>query len=473
MKKLKLIPNIKNYWATLGYHFENLNQVLHEFIDNALSDYVKYPKKEKKILITFKKIGKKVEILIEDHGNGIIDLENALTLGGMRFLESILNEHGNGIKHGLSFVDPSNTTWTILTRGKEDVLLNQYRVIKAPYSFLNMNVEICQGNCMNGSETGTIIKFVCSYDIFKTIRIPFGSQTSQFKDLVDLSVEDLGAYYSYCIKEDNVEISIKMIDEKENSEVINIKPIFPIIEQYKFDTIQMIDLGNGPINIELKHIIMSKNSPTKKFYLKNMRSSGVEIRMNGRLLEFLGFDEIWGIKSHPYYNGHLVVVNLISNDRNKLPRTRTTKTGLNRSDSKTAFLFKWIAEQIPLLRDEKEMQQNIKERFIEQVINLSFVTKENIVLDYYNTKKFFNNCKIITNDGYDLYFECSKSKINDLYFLEKLWDEEIALNKPINKMILIAEEHPVAVLERAKLINSKKVKNRNYKIVLLQNKIKS
>ena len=204
-----------------------------------------------------------------------------------------------------------------------------------------------------------------------------------------------------------------------------------------------------------------------------MRSSGVEIRMNGRLLEFLGFDEIWGIKSHPYYNGHLVVVNLISNDRNKLPRTRTTKTGLNRSDSKTTFLFKWIAEQIPLLRDEKEMQQNIKERFIEQVINLSFVTKENIVLDYYNTKKFFNNCKIITNDGYDLYFECSKSKINDLYFLEKLWDEEIALNKPINKMILIAEEHPVAVLERAKLINSKKVKNRNYKIVLLQNKIKS
>ena len=72
-----------------------------------------------------------------------------------------------------------------------------------------------------------------------------------------------------------------------------------------------------------------------------------------------------------------------------------------------------------------------------------------------------------------MYFECNKSKINDLYFLEKLWDEEIALNKPINKMILIAEEHPVAVLERAKLINSKKVKNRNYKIVLLQNKIKS
>lgn len=54
-----------------------------------------------------------------------------------------------------------------------------------------------------------------------------------------------------------------------------------------------------------------------------------------------------------------------------------------------------------------------------------------------------------------------------------MWDEQILSNKPIGKIILIAEEHPVAVLERAKLINSKKVKNRNYKIVLLQNKIKS
>ena len=37
---------------------------------------------------------------------------------------------------------------------------------------------------------------------------------------------------------------------------------------------------------------MSKNISTKKYYLKNMRSSGVEIRINGRLLEHLNFEEI-------------------------------------------------------------------------------------------------------------------------------------------------------------------------------------
>ncbi len=66
-----------------------------------------------------------------------------------------------------------------------------------------------------------------------------------------------------------------------------------------------------------------------------------------------------------------------------------------------------------------------------------------------------------------------KVKLNNILFFEKMWDEQILSNKPIGKIILIAEEHPVAVLERAKLINSKKVKNRYYKIVLLQNKIKS
>lgn len=465
---LNLIPNIDHLWKTLGYHFENLSQVIHEFVDNAISDFIRNKIKKGEIIITFRKIGNKVEVIIEDHGKGIIDIENALTLGGMNCFESLFNEHGSGSNNGLSFVDPFNVSWIIMTRTIKDALQGQYRVVRAPYLFEGMNVEIHKGNCLTGSETGTIIQFKCTYDIFKTLRIPFGSHTSQFKDLMELLYEDLGVYYSYIIKQGNVQITIKAFDDdKEYNHIANVKPIFPVVEKCKMNKSQMVDLGNGVVKIDLKHIIMSKNTLTKKYYLKNMRSSGVELRINGRLLEFLGFEEIWGIKSHPFYNGNLIVVNLISDKRGRLPNTRTTKTGLNRSDSKTAFLFNWIADQISLLQDEKEMDQNIKMKFIDQVVKLTFVSKENIIYNAISTKKFICNCKVLIGDGYDLYFECVKSKVNDLYFLEKIWDEKFLLNKPIHKINLIAEEHPDAVIERVKLINKKNLGGRHYNIVLI------
>lgn len=468
MDNLNLIPNIDHLWETLGYHFENLCQVMHEFIDNAISDFIKNKVKNGEIIITFKKIGDQVEVIIEDHGKGIIDIENALTLGGMNFFESLFNEHGSGSNNGLSFVDPFNLNWIIMTRTIKDALQGQYKLVRAPYSFKGMNVEIHKGNCLSGSETGTIIKVTCTYDIFKTIRIPFGSHTSQFEDLVGLLYEDLGVYYSYIIKQENVQITIKAFDDdKKYKHIANVKPIFPVVEKCKMNKSQMVDLGNGVVKIDLKHIIMSRNTLTKKYYLKNMRSSGVEIRYNGRLLEFLGFEEIWGIKSHPFYNGNLIVVNLISDKRGRLPNTRTTKTGLNRSDSKTAFLFHWIADQISLLHDEKEMNQNIKMKFIDQVVNLTFVSKENIIYDAIRTKKFIYNCMVLVGDGYDLYFECLKSKVNDLYFLEKIWDEKLLLNRPIGKIVLIADEHPEPVRERVRLINNKNIEGKNYNIVLI------
>lgn len=468
MKKLNLTPNLKNFWITMGYNFENMCQVLHEFVDNAISNFLDNEIDKKKIMIKIKKIGDKVEIIIEDHGSGIIDIENALTLGGMKFLETLFNEHGNGIKHGLSFVDPQNKTWVIMTRTINDALSNKYKVVKAPYSFENTIVETWKGNCLNGSETGTIIKFTTSYEIFKTVRIPFGSQTSQFNKLVDLLVEDLGVHYSFIIKEENIKIVIKAIDvEKDCNRIIDINPIFPNIGKCYINKKQMVDLGNGTIEINLKHIIMKQHFSTKKYYLKNMRSSGVEIRINGRLLEFMGFEEIFGIKSHPFYNGNLIVVNLRSSERGKLPHTRTTKTGLNRSDSKTSFLFKWINSQISLLGNEIEMEKNINDQFVEKVMSLVLINKEDLFLNYCNTKKFVCNCKIVLGDEYDLYFQSSKSKVNDLYFLEKLWDDSVMSNEPIHKIVLIADEHPISVIERVKLINKKSLEGKNYNIVLL------
>ena len=67
-----------------------------------------------------------------------------------------------------------------------------------------------------------------------------------------------------------------------------------------------------------------------------------------------------------------------------------------------------------------------------------------------------------------MYFECIKTKVNDLYFFEKLWDEQLLLNKPIGRIILIADEHPEPVRERVRLINKKNIEEKNYNIVLIK-----
>lgn len=69
--------------------------------------------------------------------------------------------------------------------------------------------------------------------------------------------------------------------------------------------------------------------------MRNMLSSGVEIRINGRVLCYNLFKEIWGIEKHNYYNYLLVIIDLKSQNRDALPKTRNSKKWTKRRRFKT------------------------------------------------------------------------------------------------------------------------------------------
>jgi len=114
-------------------------------------------KERRKIYLTFTNYTEYVHFEIKDYGNGIQNIEETLKIGSSLNQDTVLNEHGFGLKQALAASDPQNLKWKILTRTKEDCLENRYEFMSAPYSFCDFEKCYEEGNCFNKSDTGTII----------------------------------------------------------------------------------------------------------------------------------------------------------------------------------------------------------------------------------------------------------------------------------------------------------------------------
>ena len=75
-------PNAQELWAGIGGHFDNLGQIINEFLDNSISNFAANTLDSRNILITLKELeSRNVAITIEDTGTGIKNLSEAFTLG--------------------------------------------------------------------------------------------------------------------------------------------------------------------------------------------------------------------------------------------------------------------------------------------------------------------------------------------------------------------------------------------------------
>jgi len=135
-------------WKGLGGNFDSLTQILNEFIDNSISDFIKYNQAEiKKVIIRIEEVDPEVyQVQIEDTGSGIKDLDAAFSIGNKSAQSSSLNEHGFGMKHALAAANPENDNWSITTRTVENKKENFYYVIKSPFDLSSQKVIKHAGN---------------------------------------------------------------------------------------------------------------------------------------------------------------------------------------------------------------------------------------------------------------------------------------------------------------------------------------
>lgn len=236
VRKLRNLPDSDALWRGLGDNFDNLTQIINEFIDNSFSNFSKNKDNDiNKIIISIRQLdNQKYEICIQDNGSGIRNLNAAFKIGDKSAQESPLNEHGFGMKHALAAANKANDDWEILTRTVENKNKNEYEKISAPYLLDGQKVETIESSSLPEglTDTGTVVKFKVSRELLKTITRGLSGNYVKLKSIMNILAEDIGYTYGPLLDAKLADIIIKYRDTRMDSfEKINVLKVEPLYEQ--------------------------------------------------------------------------------------------------------------------------------------------------------------------------------------------------------------------------------------------------
>ena len=490
---IKNEPTADELWAGIGGNFDSLSQIVCEFIDNSISNFTGNNCNQRNIRIILKnKSNKTVRIIIEDSGTGIKSLDEAFTLGSKKCGESTLNEHGFGMKHALASANPENDTWSISTRTSEDIKKGKFKRISAPYKISDFKGEYLDMNEWPKDsaygQSGTIVSFECTWDMFNSLSRGIKGSFSNFETLCDILYEDLGFIYADILLKNKVTIQMVVDNGMSEPASYNVSAVVPKWESdiKPGEGFVKYNLGNGEvtINYHFGTIIDCRekddgnghtytrtifdNDITRKYYGRNMASSGVELRFNGRLMCYNLFKEIWGIEKHNAYNDLLVQINIESNNIKALPETRTSKNGLREGDYKLDKLYEWIRrclhepkKNISLTDNERDIFERLKEVKEKQYSDFNPCVVETEHFVFSNTGSSNDRERIDlyvnVNDTITIYEGKKKrTTAKDVYQLRMYWDGLVFDKVHPDKAIIIAEEHSSGVKTLVDVINGMK-----------------
>ena len=384
------------------------------------------------------------------------------------------------MKHALAAANKENNNWVVITRNELDKKNNAYSIVEAPFDLFNQKAKYITGDGWPGIQsTGTMIKFVVEKTWLKTIARGLRGSYSNLKSIMEILSEDLGYTYGTFISNNVASITIryKSIDMSvfETIDVPEIRPHYDDTINPGMGTTE-VDLGNGLVTIKYE-FLQAIESANRKYYKANMSTSGVEIRINGRLLAENLFSEIWGKEKHNSYNYILIRLNIESDDPMKLPSTTTNKDGLRQDDQKLNVIYDWIRSKLPepkrqvsLSDHETDLFDLLKEKKMKMLgpfDSALIVDRERHAFTSVNEKIRVDLYQSAL--GKNIVYEGKKDKTTpkDLYQLLMYWDGLVMDKVPIDEAILIASEHPESVKALVNVKNeSKDALGTNYKILL-------
>jgi len=458
-------PDASKLWQGLGGNFETISQVASELVDNSISNIIGNSRKNRtvSIEITEKKDG--IHFRVEDTGTGIKNLDATFTLCDTSGRESTFSAHGLGLKHALSTANPDNDNWFIYTRTDEDVSNSVYKEIAPKYTFegfhAKIRTDIWPGNY---NSSGTIIEFLCNRELFETVAQKTENKDSSFEHLIDIFIEDLGFTYATIIKENKVMITVKSIDIAGNIYTENIAPVEP--EWSKSYTLlkgsERFDLGGGSVEIQFCFGKIKEQKDNHKYYKRNMESSGCEIRLNGRVLSYNLLEEIWRVAPHPSFNSFLAIIDVVSDDINALPETRTSKNGFRKGDPKLVKLYQKIRSLMPKPIKDQDLDNSevgLFKRLAEQKM-IHLRGNPTVTLEMEVFTSLGERIRIdmhVSNAEENIPYEGKKNKTTPLnvYQLMLYWDGLVYDGIQPTEAVLIGAKHPDSVHKIVEQINKR------------------
>lgn len=487
--KINNQPDAESMWKGLGGHFNSFSQIINEFIDNSLSNFSGNKDdlvQETICLYIEERANNKVFASIEDSGTGIKDLDQAFTIGGQdRKVDSALNEHGYGFKHALATGNQENDNWRVYTRTKEMLEEGRFDRICAPYSF-----ELYANHC-NLSEvpwpgiyngTGTYISFECSEALFQTVSLGVSSGGPRtFKVRVEHLIEDIGFTYADLISQGALRIDLIYKSLGGESEKKRVEAILPRFEKSLFLKTEphekkkkkLTTKNNQAFEVEYQFGHIEKSVKNRKYYKGNMSSLGVEIRVNGRLLEYNILEEIWHREKHNTYNYLIGKVNIIGSDPNSLPVTRTSKNGIRKGDPVLEALFAEIRKMLPdpkpkasEAQDEKDLFDALAKDKRAHLQGATIETGMAILGDRLGENLFVD--LYVHSHGQTVIYEGKKdgAKVLDLWQLMMYVYGLAYEGIMVDEAILIASKHSESVRRMAEILNENDFNGKKCKIVL-------
>jgi hypothetical protein len=271
------------------------------------------------------------------------------------------------------------------------------------------------------------------------------------------------------LENSTIKMSVKLYKDNKETKNVTITPLQPnwISSTLKKGE-EMCDLGNGIVKIEYEFGSIDAGDNIR-YYKKNMSSSGVEIRINGRSLAYNLFTDIWHKEKHNCYNHFIGRINVISSDRNKLPETKTAKNAFKTSDNKYEELLRWIFQKYPNIEEIEESNDSFNEvnlfRNLASNMNTYLNLNDTITTEQYVFKEEMKlridlyHC----SNNYVTIYEGKKIKTSpkDVYQLRMYWDGLIYEGMRPNKGILIGSVHPESVKRMIEFVNKMKDANGN------------
>ena len=456
-------PEAKNVCAALASNYNNIMQVICEFIDNAVSNLMGHrdaPGLVRTIRIIVRNLVDHVDITIEDGGTGIENPHAAMTLCSESNRDTALNASGCGFKSSFSYIESNGGTWECFTRTIDDYALARHCYFTAPYDFGDgvFSGEYRSHWVGTLNDTGTLIHFTCPMDVFATLCPGTSGEHPSFHHLAEILRENLRYTYSRILEDQTVQMEL-VIDDGSEEKQETLAPLLPI---WKFAPEVIppheIDLGGGPMKISCQYGTILGDKENLCYYKANMASSGVEIAINGRIIQRGLMTEIWNRKVHPSQNGFLVRVDLNAPDISAIPMTKAAKNGFREADPKLKELFLWIRKHIELpVKERDSKEKRLLRKLAEKLKAKSEFARATLEMNAFQAIDLGVKIDLfeVQNNEVRIYEgKARKTAPLDLYQLRMYWDACVKDGYPPDEGVLIGKSHSEDVLRLVKYLNT-------------------
>ncbi|MGP5535979.1 ATP-binding protein [Psychrobacter glacincola] len=445
------------------------HQCISELVDNAVAST--QPSKKFRVEIIFQPVdNNKIGVYVVDNGLGMSleILEEALQLGRTPSPDSDrLHEHGFGLKNSLATLTRGDGYWKIWTKQPEGKISS----VEGPFGptmQLEDNDQFPDNDFLP-AEISTLVYAETTLEYIRTVQ-GRGGPTNDLIKLRRWLIEHLGVFYRGYLELDKStgdnQGTIQVSIEKDRMRVPPVHVPFGRSEIKYFEVefgskVYKVEYEYGTLD-EVKCESLVSNNKNQYYYLNNIPTQGIDIRLGKRVLATSMFDHIWKTKNgtsqlnrHNTYNDFVGELRIPNIPRGFLT-TVNNKTDFNLDDQGWNKIFEQLNNFPPPKDVRQETEKELKQKWIDMI---KATTPEDDVTDEYSVWSSGVKIDVYREkaDGNVIIYEL---KVGDaqpihLYQLIMYWDG-LELQEIIpTEAILLVVNYSTRIEDMVNKINSK------------------